>query len=198
MKIIGLTGGIGSGKSTVAHFFKEKGIPVYDSDSEAKCLLNDDEQLKNQIIQVFGEEAYLNDEYNRSFISSKVFQDKDLLSQLNAITHPAIRNHFQSWVKRQTTDFVIKEAAILFESGAYKDCDSVICVVANEDLRIQRVMDRSHLSAEEIKKRIQNQWTDAQKIERSDFVITNNSDLETLEFNFQKLYKELLNRFQTS
>lgn len=198
MKIIGLTGGIGSGKSTIANFFKEKGIPVYDSDSEAKSLLNEDEQLKNQIIQVFGEEAYVNNEYNRSFIASKVFHDIDLLSQLNEIIHPAIRNHFQNWVKSQKTEFVIKEAAILFESGAYRDCDWVICVVANEDLRIQRVMDRSQLSAEEIRKRIQNQWTDAQRIEQSDFVITNDSSLETLKLNFQKLYEELLNRFQTS
>ena len=122
MITIGLTGGIGSGKTTIAQWFQEKGIPVYNSDFEAKKLMNENEDLIQQLIELFGDETYKNGEYNRSYVASKVFNDKELLNQLNAVVHPAVFKHFDEWLDNQNSSFVVKEAAILFESGSYKDC----------------------------------------------------------------------------
>lgn len=198
MKIIGLTGGIGSGKSTIAKWFLEKGIPVYDSDKEAKDLMNESPTLKEQIIELLGSEAYSNNVYNRPYVAQLVFQNKDLLSQLNAIVHPAVFDHFHNWIKTQVAPFIVKEAAILFESGSYKDCDFIISVVAEESIRIRRVVDRDEISAQQVKDRIAHQWTDEQRIKHSDFVIENNQDLEDLRIEFQDVYKKLLKAVQSS
>ena len=121
----------GAGLDTIDHeYAKEKGIPVYNSDFEAKKLMNENEDLIQQLIELFGDETYKNGEYNRSYVASKVFNDKELLNQLNAIVHPAVFKHFDEWLDNQNSSFVVKEAAILFESGSYKDCDYIISALS--------------------------------------------------------------------
>ncbi|MFT4832113.1 MAG: dephospho-CoA kinase, partial [Psychroserpens sp.] len=117
MRLIGLTGGIGSGKSTVAKMFATLGVPVYNSDTEAKVLMGSSMKIKQAIIELFGNEAYLDNVLNRDFIAKKVFSDKEVLNQLNAIVHPAVKEHFESWVKKQDYPYIIQEAAIIFENG---------------------------------------------------------------------------------
>lgn len=194
MITIGLTGGIGSGKTTIAQWFQEKGIPVYNSDFEAKKLMNENEDLIQQLIELFGDETYKNGEYNRSYVASKVFNDKELLNQLNAIVHPAVFKHFDEWLDNQNSSFVVKEAAILFESGSYKDCDYIISVIADEEIRIDRVAKRDQLNEDQIRDRMKSQWTDEQRIEKSDFIIENNKDLNALKLEFEKVYDEILDR----
>lgn len=194
MITIGLTGGIGSGKTTIAQWFQEKGIPVYNSDFEAKKLMNENEDLIQQLIELFGDETYKNGEYNRSYVASKVFNDKELLNQLNAIVHPAVFKHFDEWMDNQNSSFVVKEAAILFESGSYKDCDYIISVIADEEKRIDRVAKRDQLNEDQIRSRMKNQWTDEQRIEKSDFIIENNKDLNALKLEFEKVFDEILDR----
>ena len=198
MKIVGLTGGIGSGKTTIGKWFLEEGIPVYNSDSEAKKLINEDLQIVKSLTGLFGEETYQNGIYNSKYVASKVFNDKELLENLNQIVHPAVFRHFDNWVKNQTTSFVVKEAAFLFESGSYKDCDAIISVVADEEIRIQRVAGRDGSNPEQVRKRMDNQWKDEQRISLSDYVIYNNSDLNDLKKEFDQVYKKLLKQFQSS
>ena len=161
MIIIGLSGGIGSGKSTIAKWFSQKGIAVYNSDDEAKKLIDTNPELIEKLSLIFGEETYKDGIYNRAFVASKVFENKELLQKLNAAVHPVVFEHFDQWIKNQKSDFVIKEAAILFESGSYKNCDSVISVIADEEKRIQRVIKRDGLTESQIRSRIKNQWTDS-------------------------------------
>lgn len=198
MKIIGLTGGIGSGKTTVANWFLEKGIPVYNSDEEAKKLINEDPEIVELLTELFGDGTYDNGSYNSKFVASKVFNDKELLIKLNHIVHPAVFSHFKNWVKNQSAIFVVKEAAILFESGSYKDCDKVISVVADEEIRIRRVRNRDKLNRDQIRQRMKNQWTDSQRIALSDFVMTNNADLNQLKEEFKSVYNKLLKQFHSS
>ena len=189
--IVGLTGGIGSGKSTVANMFQQLGVPIYIADEEAKNLMNSDEQLKHQIKKLFGEKAYINGELQRSFIASKVFKDKNLLQQLNAIVHPAVQSHFEIWQQKQRADYVIKEAAILFENGGYKQCDYTILIIAPKEIRIQRVQKRDQLSRSKILDRMQHQWDDSKKIALADFCINN----DELEETFVKV-KEIHNKIK--
>lgn len=198
MKIVGLTGGIGSGKSTIAKWFLEAGIPVYNSDEEAKRLMNESPEIRSQLIQVFGEAAYLNDELNRKFISSQVFENKDLLGKLNQIVHPEVFQDFKNWIQIQNAPFVVKEAAILFESGSYNDCDYIISVIANEETRIQRVMERDGVSYDQVLSRIKNQWTDELRIVNSDFIIKNNDGLDELKEEFDEVYNKLLKKTKSS
>lgn len=198
MKIVGLTGGIGSGKSTIAKWFLEAGIPVYNSDDEAKRLMNESPEIRSQLIQVFGENAYLNDELNRKFISSQVFENKNLLEKLNQVVHPEVFKDFKNWIQNQNAPFVVKEAAILFESGSYNDCDYIISVIANEETRIQRVMERDGVSYEQVLSRIKNQWTDDLRIVNSDFIIKNNDGLEELKEEFDEVYNKLLKKTKSS
>ena len=172
-KIIGLTGGIGSGKSTVAGIIRELGYPVYEADQAAKMCVSENTQLQNQIKDLLGDEAFVNGEYNRSYVSQKVFQDPHLLKGLNEIIHPAVQKHFENWLLLMQTPFVFKEAAILFESGSYKNCDKIIVVSAPEEIRIERVMKRDGVDASEVKKRMENQWPQAEKEARADYVINN-------------------------
>lgn len=195
MKTIGLTGGIGSGKTTIARWFLDKGIPVYDSDTEAKYLIENDGNLQAKIIELFGEKAYINGVYNRKFISAQVFERADLLQQLNEIVHPAVFQHFEHWKNNQNSNFVIKEAAILFESGAYRDCDAIIVVIAREDIRIARVLERDLLTETQVRQRINNQWTDEQRIELADFIIENNGEINALKKDFDQLFKVVNNQF---
>lgn len=197
MKIVGLTGGIGSGKTTVAQWFVEKGIPVYDSDFHAKQLTLENKEVMFKIKSLLGEESYVDGEYNRKHVSTQVFENPELLQKLNDIIHPAVFNHFHQWIANQTSDFVVKEAAILFESGSFLDCDFIISVISSEEIRMKRVLKRDSLSEKQIKDRMNNQWTDEQRIERSDLIIENNSDLENLRQEFEAVYNILLKRFQS-
>lgn len=197
MKIVGLTGGIGSGKSTFAKWFLEKNIPVYDSDKEAKDLINQNEEIKSKLKQSFGEKTYENGEYNRKYVAELVFKNPEKLKKLNKIVHPAVFEHFQNWLKNQTVDFVVKEAAILFESGSFKDCDSIISIISSVPIRVERIKKRDNSSEKQIKERMENQWTDEQRIQHSDFVVENNSDLEHLKSEFEKVWKELQKRYSS-
>ena len=179
--VAGITGGIGSGKSTAAKIFEELGIPVYNSDTRAKTIQNENSEVKVKIIATFGEEAYNENGLNKSFISKQVFQNNEKLKILNSIVHPAVFQDFEDWKKAQEVNIVMKEAAILIESGSYKDCDVVISVVVDVETRIARTIKRDGLSREEILARINNQISDEERIEKSDFIIDNNGDLEHLK-----------------
>lgn len=178
--IVGLTGGIGSGKSTVLHLFKELGHPCYIADTEAKRLMQEDAGLKSRIVSLLGEEAYHKGALNRTFIAQRVFTDKKLLQQLNAIVHPTVRTDFSLFVKQQGSNAVIiYEAAILFESGSDKNCDYIITVISDIKDRIDRLMARDGSSVEEIQNRMNQQLSDEEKIKKSAFVIRNNQLQDT-------------------
>lgn len=174
MKIIGLTGGIGSGKSTVLALFKALGVLTYIADIEAKKLMNADAELRNQIQKLFGEQAYENEKLNSVYIASVVFNNAEKLTALNALVHPKVREDFQHFIKTQKADFVMYEAAILFESGSDQFCDYIITVIADFDHKIKRIMKRDGVSESQIMERIKNQSNDDYKIKKSDFVIRNN------------------------
>ena len=180
MKLIGLTGGIGSGKSTVAGLFRTLGIPVYESDERAKQLMNENASVRNQIIQLFGADAYAAETgLNRPLLASKVFIDPSLLKQLNAIVHPAVHEDLKTWAKedaQMSAPYLLQESAILFEEDLTKRLDSTILVVAPEEIRIDRVMKRDNHSREQILDRIKMQWPDERKIPLADFVIYNDGE----------------------
>lgn len=174
MVLVGLTGGIGSGKSTVAKVFETVGIPVYYADDAAKRIMNTDEILRQQIIKNFGTESYRDGVLNRPFIASVVFANSEKLTILNSLVHPATIEDSQKWIAQQSSPYVIREAALLFESGANKGLDYVIGVSAPLSLRIERVMQRDGFTKEQIEQRIMQQMDEEQKIDKCDFVIVNN------------------------
>jgi dephospho-CoA kinase len=188
-KIIGLTGGIGSGKTTVAKYLISKGIPVYISDVEAKKVMEFPEII-SEIMQTFGSELITsNQTLNREKLAAIVFNAPEKLKQLNAIVHPAVKKHFDHWVvAHQNHPILVKEAAILFESGSYKDCDKIISVSAPLELRIARVLKRDATTKEKVMQRINNQLSDKERIARSDYVIIN----ENFE-NTKKQVDEIVN-----
>ncbi len=190
---IGLTGGIGSGKSTIAKVFEVLGIPVYYADKAAKDLMNKNELLKQQLIFYFGESTYLNGELNRKHLAEIVFANKEKLELLNSLVHPATIADAAQWFKLQKSSYVIKEAALLFESGSAEGLDYVIGVSAPETLRIKRVMDRDGVSADEIKKRINNQLNESLKLKLCDFIVFNNEQ-EMILPQVLHLHKELIQR----
>jgi dephospho-CoA kinase len=171
---IGLTGGIGSGKTTVAKVFETLGIPVYYADDRAKRLMNTNEELKSAIIKEFGNDAYRKGELDRKFLAGIVFNNKEKLALLNSLTHPVTIKDAEEWMKQQTSAYVIKEAALLFESGAAEKLDYVIGIYAPQHIRVKRVMERDHIPVEEIMKRITRQIDEEMKIKLCDFVIINN------------------------
>jgi dephospho-CoA kinase len=172
-KIIGLTGGIGSGKTTIANHFLAAGIPVYIADDEARKIMQSTEIIA-QIKETFGTSIFENDILNREKLAAIVFGNPKKLEKLNSIIHPAVKQHFDKWVlNHKKFPFVIYEAAILFESGSYKNCDLIITVTAPIETRIQRVIQRDGTTRENVLKRINSQWNDAQRISKSDYVIEN-------------------------
>jgi dephospho-CoA kinase len=171
---VGITGGIGSGKSVVSKVFHEMGFPVFNSDLEARKLMQSDSEIVNSIIALFGEDAYYNGKLHRKHIADKVFSNQELLNQLNLIVHPATRRAFESFVQLNSKHTIVfNEAAVLFETGAYKNFDFVILVTAPEELRIKRVVSRDGVDREQVEKRLSNQWKDEQKIGLADFVLVN-------------------------
>ncbi|MCL1670183.1 dephospho-CoA kinase [Elizabethkingia ursingii] len=192
-KIIGLTGGIGSGKTTVARFIEEMGYPVYNSDTRAKDLVNESDDLKAAIIQLLGPEAYdENGLYDRKYVGSVVFSNDELLKQLNAIIHPAVNKDFHDWVKRQSREVIFKETALLFELKLNLQCDKSLLVTADESIRIKRVMDRDSKTYREVEKVIDNQMPERKKIRLADYVIENNSDMQHLRLSTEKIMASLI------
>lgn len=171
---VGLTGGIGSGKTTVAKVFETLGIPVYYADDKTKYLMNSNPDLKASIIQHFGNDSYKDGELDRKYLASIVFNNKEKLELLNSLTHPVTIRDAEEWMSQQTTPYIIKEAALLFESGAAKKLDYVIGVYAPQHIRVKRVMDRDNLPVEEVMKRISRQIDEEMKMKLCNFVITNN------------------------
>jgi len=185
-KIIGLTGGIGSGKTTVANEFSSLGIPVYIADLEARKLMQTDSVL-SQIRAEFGNTVFDNGVLVREKLSEIVFNDSEKLEKLNGIVHPAVKKHFDEWLlKHKNNPFVIYETAILFESGSYKRCDFVINVEAPLEVRIQRVIERDNTTREKVLERIKNQWNDEEKSSKSDFII-NNTSMEAIKIGIVKI-----------
>ena len=179
---VGITGGIGSGKSIIGKILTVIGFPVFNSDTEAKLLMVNNEKVIHQVKQVFGEKAYTDNQLNRKYLADQIFNNETLKEQLNQIVHPAVRQEFEEWSKRQNTTIVFNEAAILFETGRYKDFDYNILVTAPEELRIQRVVKRDNTTIEEVKKRMENQWKDDKKKELASFIVNNdNQTLVTLQ-----------------
>ncbi len=191
--MVGLTGGIGSGKTTILKYFQSLGVPVYIADDEAKALMNRSKVIRRQLIALFGTEAYKDDILNRAFLSSKIFNEKRLLSKMNAIVHPKVASHFKAWLKNQDSIYVIKEAAIIFENNHQDQYDFIITVIADETLRIERVMQRDGSSKEKVKTIINNQWSDDDKIKASDFIIINNN-LEEAKKQALKIHNSLLKK----
>jgi dephospho-CoA kinase len=174
LKKIAITGGIGSGKSTVCKVFEQLGFPVFYSDVEAKNILTENNLVKSQIIELLGEEAYQNNELNRSYISGKIFNNFSLKEKMNSIVHPAVRLAFENWATTQKSRIVFNEAAILFEMGAYKNFDSTILVTSPASLKIKRIIARDNCTEQEARLRIQNQWADDKKIKLADYILNNN------------------------
>lgn len=197
-KIIGLTGGIASGKTTVAQWIETMGFPVYYSDQQAKDLVNKDLGLKQKIKNLLGETAYNTEGlYDRKYVSSKVFENRALLEQLNQLIHPAVRTDFQTWLKQQNSHQIIfKETALLFELGLDRDCDKTLLVTAEDNLRMKRVMDRDGKTYREVENIMNKQMPEKDKLKRADFVIHNNTTLENLKQEtlntIEKITEELL------
>jgi len=190
MIIVGLTGGIGSGKTTVAMAFKALGVPVYIADDEAKSLMNRSKVIRRKLVKVFGEAAYIDNTLNRPFLATAIFNNKELLKQMNAIVHPKVAKHFLKWKAKQKAPYSISEVAILFENGTYKNYDYIITVTAPEKDRIKRVIKRDNSTKEKIQAIINNQWSDKEKINLSDFVITN-VDLKQTQKQVLRIHKIL-------
>ncbi len=177
---IGITGGIGSGKTTLCRMFSELGIPIYNSDARAKTLMNSDKVLQESIIEVFGAESYIDGQLNRAYLASKVFTDKENLAKLNSLVHPRVNNDFTAWCDMQNAPYVIFESAILFESNFDKCVDRSLCVLSPKPMRIERVISRDALSQEEIERRMSNQLPDDELNRLSTYCVVN-FDIEDLE-----------------
>ena len=181
MLLIGITGGIGSGKSLVAKILETLKYHVFYSDIEAKNIVDSNIEVRNQIIRVFGPQAYLKGEYNRPFVAEKVFANQELLTQLNQIIHPAVRAAFDQFCDKSKAEIVFNEAAILFETGTYKSFDAVILVCSPEKLRMERLMKRDNASKKEIQARMNKQWSDQKKRELTNLIIENDEKSSILE-----------------
>lgn len=189
-KIIGLTGGIGSGKTTVANYFLSSGVPVYIADDKARKIMQSPEIL-SVIKNTFGTSIFENKILNREKLANIVFNEPEKLNLLNSIIHPAVKKHFMNWVSEHKMDpFIIYEAAILFESGSYKDCDLIITVTAPMESKIQRVILRDKTTRDNVLKRMDMQWNDEQRLLKSDFIIENILP-ETTKLEVDKILKIL-------
>lgn len=188
MKIVGLTGGIGSGKSTVGKLLENKGIPVYYSDIRAKEIMNESNAIISQLKEWYGEDIYKDGKLDREMLASAVFTDREKLHQLNSIVHPAVFEDFENWKNRQNSPVIIKEAAILFESGSYKQCDLVLTVSAPEEVRILRTMERDHMSREKVENRLSKQWSDHEREAKADYIIRNDGSYPDLERAVEQFY----------
>lgn len=188
---VGITGGIGSGKSLVCRVFETLGIPVFYADTEAKQLMETDALLVAGIKQLFGDDIYQSGKLDRAKVSSIVFNNPVKLEQLNALVHPATIQYGKKWMERQKSPYIIKEAAVFFESGSYKDMDVMIGVSAPKDLRMLRTMQRDSIPAEKVLQRMANQMDEEEKMDRCDFVITNDG-MEAIIPQVVDIHRKLL------
>jgi dephospho-CoA kinase len=188
---IGLTGGIGTGKSIVAEVFKLLKIPVYVSDLEAKRLMLESNEIRTRLIERFGKEVYHeNGALNRKYLADIIFNQPNALKDVNAIVHPVVRTDFQNWSEKQESSYVIQESAILFDTGLYRNFDKIICVTADSEIRIQRVMDRDGVERSAVLGRMKNQLDENVKVKKADYVIYNNTDLILPQII--RIHKEIL------
>lgn len=190
---IGITGGIGSGKSTVCKYFKDLGIPIYYADARAKWLMTHDPRLISEIKSRYGEEAYSGEgQLNRSYIAGIVFNDPEKLKELNGLIHPAVARDQKNWHQMQTeVPYTLKEAALIYDSGSFKALDKVIMVYAPEQTRIERVMKRDGVSRESVEARISKQWPEEQKLHLADFIILNDGHQE-LSTQVKRIHEDLI------
>jgi dephospho-CoA kinase len=188
--VVGITGGIGSGKTTLTKFFEALGVPVYHADSAAKELMNLD-RIKLAIIALLGEQSYIDGHLNREYLRAIIFTNDDIREQINAIVHPEVKKHFNQWLLQQKVPYILKEAAIIFEEGLEAQYDAIITVVADKELRIERVLDRPGLTRDSVEQIMSKQWADEAKIVKSDYVIYNN-DLDEAKRQVREIHAELL------
>jgi dephospho-CoA kinase len=191
-KIIGITGGIGSGKSTVSKLIEDAGFPVYYSDIRAKTIVNDDEQLRYKIKELLGEKAYdKKGFYDRKYVGNLVFEDEQLLLKLNSLIHPAVKTDFINWVKNQITPFVFKETALLFELKLNETCYKSLLVTAEDNSRLKRVMDRDGKTYREVESIMLQQMPEKDKLKLADYTIFNNEGLEELQLETKKFIENI-------
>ena len=188
---VGITGGIGSGKSTVTRMLEGMGVAVYLSDDRAKELMARDVTLREKLVPRFGEDTYVDGELNRRYLSERVFSNAEELAALNAIVHPAVMNDFDAWAERQESPYVVIESAILFEAGLDGRVDCVVSVLAPRELRIERAMARDGVAREDVERRIANQMSDDERTNRSKYAIVN-IILEDLEEDVEQLHRRLV------
>lgn len=190
MKVkIGITGGIGSGKSFICKVIEKMGYPVYYSDDASKKIVDSDSEIKVKLTALLGKEIYLNDQLNRPFLAQQLFSSDEMRLKVNAIIHPKVRAYFNEWAELQTSKSVFNEAAILFETGAYKQFDSTILVTAPKEMRISRVVERDRITKEDVELRMDKQWSDEQKKILTDLVIIN--DGRPILNQIEQIFKDL-------
>tara|TARA_B110000240_G_scaffold173888_1_gene199938 strand:+ start:453 stop:1040 length:588 start_codon:yes stop_codon:yes gene_type:complete len=195
MKVVGLTGGIGSGKTTILSMFLDLGVPVYIADVEAKKLTNTSKVIRKKIIALLGENSYLKTEINKKYVADMIFNDNELLKKVNKIIHSKVANHFKKWVDKQNGLYCIKETAILFETASYKLCDYTILITSPKEERIKRLKKRDQLTRKEIENRMNNQWSDIEKSQLADAVIEN-ALLKNTQKKVEEVHLFLLKRFE--
>jgi dephospho-CoA kinase len=193
MIIVGLTGGIGSGKSFVGDVFIQLGIPVYNSDLQARELNDNHPKIIEALTQRYGPDAYIKGKLNRPLVAQKVFNNKQELQWLNHLVHPLVRVDFGEWLSRQNSAYVIREAAILIESGTHSDCDAIIVVTAPFEERLKRVMQRDNLTKEQVLQRMANQFTEDERLKYADFII-NNDGIQLVKAQVEKIHNEILSK----
>ena len=194
MKKIGITGGIGSGKTYVSSVFQSLGIPIFNADIQAKKLMTSSGKLMKLVKEEFGNDIYKDSDLNKEKLASIVFNDKSKLEKLNSLVHPIVKKEFNNWCKKQISPYVIKEAAILFESNSHVGLDAVICVSAPLELRIERLLKRDNYSEMEINQRIENQISQEEKEKLSDYIIVND-ERNLLLPQIIKIHEKLINSF---
>lgn len=187
---VGITGGIGSGKSTVCAILAEFGVAVYDSDSSAKRLMNEDNTLRERLVERFGSEVYCAEGLNRIYLAERVFGNPEELKALNAIVHPAVMDDFDRWALEQEGSYVVLESAILFEASLDRRVDVSVAVMAPEELRIERAMQRDGAQREQIVARMNNQISDQERVERAKYTIVN-IDIDNLKSDVEQLHRRL-------
>lgn len=185
---IGITGGIGSGKTTICKLFELLGVPVFYADDEAKAAMATDEWLQQQLKAAFGKDVYIDGLLNRKMLAGIVFNNETELKRLNSLVHPAVFRRFDQWVEKQQDSFVIKEAALLFETASYKDCDFTVLVKSPLPLKISRITKRDAISEADVLKRMEKQWSDVEKEKLANFVI-NNDEQQLIIPQVLQLYK---------
>jgi dephospho-CoA kinase len=193
MKRIGLTGGIGSGKSFIAQIIEHMGYPVYYSDARAKELTKSNPMIKMGLISLFGEEVYEGNKLNAKLIASKIFHNDELRKKVNELIHPIVRADFENWALNQNSELVFNEAAILFETGSYRNFDAIVLVCAPIELKIERVMNREKSSREAVLERMSKQWSDEDKMKLTDYSILNDNQTPIL-IQLEEIINNLLSK----